>query len=755
MALLMGLSALALVSASPVLAQVSAGGATVLEGFEGVGAVKITGRNADAKMVAVHASEGRQSLQVTYGPKVENTLTLTPATPWDLTGRGDVNLAFDIYNPGSVSTQFFFTLTDASGRGQRRTGVIAAGASVTFYAPLTGYEGNVITGLRENPPGWQSKDQKLFWRNGDRAANMAQIKSISFETEALTAPRTLYIDNVRVRQSPPADPFFLTEIVDRWGQAAKEEYPVKIHSDAELKKAAKMELAELAASKGAPERSRFGGWAAGPKLKATGFFRTEKVNGKWWLVDPEGYLFFSSGIANVRMANLETITGYDFGDPAVRKIDPEELTPEDSRDIVPVPAASVGTRFLSSTLRRNMFQWLPTYEEPLGEAYGYRRTLHQGAVEHGEVYSFYKANLQRRYGAGYMQTWRQVTLDRMKDWGMTSFGNWIDPMYYDNQQMPYFANGWIIGKYKTLSSGNDYWAPLPDVYDPEFKRRARLTIEQVGREVKSSPWCVGVFIDNEKSWGLTDSVAHQYGAVLDALSKSTSDSPAKAAFSRMLRGKYKSIAALNAAWKTSFGSWDEFDAGVRVAAPEAAQPDLSWLFADYADTYFRTVREEIRRVLPNQLYMGVRMAEWGMPSEVTQAAVKYSDVLSYNIYREELHPESWGFLNKLDRPTIVGEFHIGSATDTGLYNPGLVLAVDQKDRGRMYEIYMNSVLANPMMVGAHWFQYIDDNVTGRAYDGENYNVGWVTNTDIPYPEMRDAAKRFNYTLYSRRYGKTK
>eukprot|EP00456_Euglypha_rotunda_P086862 TRINITY_DN8823_c0_g1_i8.p1 TRINITY_DN8823_c0_g1~~TRINITY_DN8823_c0_g1_i8.p1 ORF type:complete len:158 (-),score=27.98 TRINITY_DN8823_c0_g1_i8:102-575(-) len=156
--------------------------------------------------------------------------------------------------------------------------------------------------------------------------------------------------------------------------------------------------------------------------------------------------------------------------------------------------------------------------------------------------------------------------------------------------------------------------------------------------------------------------------------------------------------------------------------------------------------------MPDHMYMGVRMAEWGMPDEVTKAALKYSDVLSYNVYRETIHPETWGFLQKLDRPTIIGEFHIGSTSDTGLYHPGLVIGVDQTDRARMYEQYMNSVLDNPMMVGAHWFQYVDDNVTGRAYDGENYNVGWVTNTDRPYPEMTAAARRFNYDLYRRRFG---
>ena len=70
----------------------------------------------------------------------------------------------------------------------------------------------------------------------------------------------------------------------------------------------------------------------------------------------------------------------------------------------------------------------------------------------------------------------------------------------------------------------------------------------------------------------------------------------------------------------------------------------------------------------------------------------------------------------------------------------------------MWTDYMESVLAHPNFVGAHWFQYVDSPLSGRAFDGENYNVGFVTNTDIPYPEMVEAAQKFNRALYPRRYG---
>ena len=53
--------------------------------------------------------------------------------------------------------------------------------------------------------------------------------------------------------------------------------------------------------------SRYGGLAT-KKEKATGFFRTAKVNGRWWLVDPEGCLFLQRGVNSVSMLRTQAAT---------------------------------------------------------------------------------------------------------------------------------------------------------------------------------------------------------------------------------------------------------------------------------------------------------------------------------------------------------------------------------------------------------------------------------------------------------------
>jgi hypothetical protein len=67
---------------------------------------------------------------------------------------------------------------------------------------------------------------------------------------------------------------------------------------------------------GQPALSKYGGLAS-RKGRATGFFRTGKVRGRWWLVDPEGHPFLSVGLCSVNHSAVDRKRLADtFGDEA-------------------------------------------------------------------------------------------------------------------------------------------------------------------------------------------------------------------------------------------------------------------------------------------------------------------------------------------------------------------------------------------------------------------------------------------------------
>lgn len=52
------------------------------------------------------------------------------------------------------------------------------------------------------------------------------------------------------------------------------------------------------------ERDSYGGW---PEIRsqATGFFRLEKINSRWWFIDPDGNVFIMLGVNHITHTALK------------------------------------------------------------------------------------------------------------------------------------------------------------------------------------------------------------------------------------------------------------------------------------------------------------------------------------------------------------------------------------------------------------------------------------------------------------------
>ncbi|HNS19304.1 MAG TPA: hypothetical protein PKH24_02340 [Sedimentisphaerales bacterium] len=82
-------------------------------------------------------------------------------------------------------------------------------------------------------------------------------------------------------------------VVDEFGQWAHADWPHKIHSREQLERELAEEQKSLAGS-GEFGYCEYGGYKS-TQAKATGFFRVEQIDGRWWFVDPHGHLFLSTG----------------------------------------------------------------------------------------------------------------------------------------------------------------------------------------------------------------------------------------------------------------------------------------------------------------------------------------------------------------------------------------------------------------------------------------------------------------------------
>jgi hypothetical protein len=291
------------------------------------------------------------------------------------------------------------------------------------------------------------------------------------------------------------------------------------------------------------------------------------------------------------------------------------------------------------------------------------------------------------------------------------------------------------GGVKMIEGSEGYWGKFPDVFDPGFAAKARRQMEARRGGSAGDPWCIGYFSDNEMSWG--DEVSLAVAAL-----RSPPTQAAKVAFLEDLKTKYGDISKLNSAWGTRHESWQALAEAREAPDKQKARSDLEAFYTRAAEQYFRTMREAIKAVAPHQLYLGCRFA-WVSP-RAAKAAAKYCDVVSYNLYRTSV--ADFKFNGGADVPLIIGEFHFG-ALDRGLFHTGLVPVRDQAARAQAYEDYVLGARRHPQFVGCHWFQYCDEPVTGRVYDEENYQIGFVDVADTPYAEMIDASRAVAEQLY--------
>lgn len=249
------------------------------------------------------------------------------------------------------------------------------------------------------------------------------------------------ISNLRLEGAAPVaaaipDKDYLP-FVDKYGQYAHSQWPEKIRSDAELVAAHRRELAELQPAPAAWDE--FGGWADGPKLKATGSFYTAKVDGKWYLVTPTGRLFWSLGVDVLR-------------------------------------------NYTDATNGSKHPDWFAT---PLPQ---------------DKILRYTHWNLQKKYGTeDYLSAFNKVLMARMRSWGLNTIGAWASIDVLEQREAPYTLMIAEFPKdFPRLGRVKFY-----DVFHPDFEKKMgnllkdRAAENPILRKSINDPMCIGYFIDNE------------------------------------------------------------------------------------------------------------------------------------------------------------------------------------------------------------------------------------------------------------------
>ncbi len=497
--------------------------------------------------------------------------------------------------------------------------------------------------------------------------------------------------------------------VDKYGQFKHRDWEGKIHSDEDFKKRLEEEEKFNETLKPIKNRDKFGGLLdTDYKFESTGRFRTQKVDGKWFFITPEGNLFWSFG--------CNAIGGVGY-------------TPLNER------------QHYFEELDKNFI--FPGYYNKHGYYKGNEKHI---------VYCFTRKNMELKYGKDAYKNRTTRTLDRVQRWGINTLGAWTTNQFLEAERVPFIiqVNTFRVPIKTKSQEIKAHWADFPDFYDARFRPHLEKELSKYVNLIKS-PYCIGVLIDNELSW------QGKNGLLAKAVLSSPQEQPAKSAFRDILKKKYSDIEKLNSAWKSNYASWDDFLSKTDFTNSDTKdfEEDMNSFDEAISRKYFTTCREVVKSISPDCLYISCRFA-WrdSIPVEV---ASEICDVVAMNIYNPNPIVGAKIPPNFKDKPIIIGEFSFARIDKGNFGVYGACAVRSQEERIVKFQSYLNKIIAHPNFIGTHWFHWSDQIITGRP-DGEHFAFGLVDICDTPeYPMVRAfnsvSRKMYNYRLKNKEFKK--
>ena len=585
---------------------------------------------------------------------------ISPELPTNWDGYNFVVLEYKI----TTAQRFYVGFTTDHGYNELRVMNYTPNGWNRMAIPLVFYRdlpaANIDLAATYNQPRYTG------WINlGGQRGALHGVDSIGIRMRVPIGSPSIEIRSISLSVEDPGDQY-LEDIpsVDEFGQWNLGDFEDKIYSLEQLKAEWDAEEKEHV-STADYNYSKYGGYLQ-KQVKGTGFFRTEKIDGRWWFVDPEGYLFLSVGVDCVSPG----------GGGNAKQIDQ----------------------------RRNMFKELP-YEEVMAKIRpnsGNRQNANNRPQDLSVSYGAW--NLYRRYGDDFRAKSNYMIIKRMNKWGLNSIANWSSGEVTGMNKIAFTA------QMRGLRMERDLMG-LADVYAPGFELAADSAMKEQASAQKDNPWLIGYFVGNEPAW--LEQEARLCGMILEG-----ADRPIKTELQKFL-----------------------------AAGGDTPEQRKEFIYKTF-DIFLQTAKKAFKKYDPNHLNLGIRFGNIAeLDDEILKICKNAFDILSFNCYA--LYPDHAMMdrvLRVADMPMIIGEYHFGTV-DRGMAQ-SLWQVDSQQERGVAYRYYTENAYAHPGMIGTGYFQWCDQDLTGRRNDGENYNCGLIDVTDRPYKHQVEAMMETAKLLYS-------
>ena len=472
---------------------------------------------------------------------------------------------------------------------------------------------------------------------GGKRGELHGVDSIGIRMRVPIGSPEFEIRSINLTVEDPGDEYLgEIPIVDEFGQHNLVDYPEKIRSLEQLQAEWEAEDKDLEST---PDYnfSRYGGFLQ-KQVKGNGYFRIEKIDERWWFVDPDGYLFLSHGVDCVNPGAGGIVNYIDKREGWLKELPPEQFIRRNNRNNV---SANFGT-------------W----------------------------------NLYRRFGENYRDKANNMIIKRMERWGLNTLANWTTPTVYGMNRKAFILQ---LRRDSGLAVENSLMG-LADVYTPGYIARLDSALKTYLPANKDNPWLIGYFVGNEPSW-----LRHE--ARLCDLILEGEDRPIKTELQKFLQGSnsperkkefiYKTFRIFLNAVKTTIKQNDpnHLNLGFRFGNLDELDEEILDICCEYFDVlsfncYFvkpskemmdRALRLTDMPMIIGEYHFGT--VDRGMAQSLWQVNSELERSVAYRYYTEQAYAH----------PGMIGtgyfqwgdEELMGRSSDGENYNCGLVDVTDR------------------------------------------------------------------------------
>src|SRR5690606_15503866 len=185
---------------------------------------------------------------------------------------------------------------------------LPAGPAQTLLVPLAATSPRA-QGMRAAPPMpvTVQGQRVLLAETVEGELTASRVSAVTLSMSKPDVPQSILLGRFGVQGGDAVQKGVYAGIIDAFGQYARGTWPGKIDKVQQLRDGAEHEQEQLKTWLAKrPQQDRFGGWLGGASFEAKGFFRTEKRDGRWFLVTPEGHPFYSLGVNAVSAGQSQT-----------------------------------------------------------------------------------------------------------------------------------------------------------------------------------------------------------------------------------------------------------------------------------------------------------------------------------------------------------------------------------------------------------------------------------------------------------------